>query len=136
MISRIAGIFYNINSRKNVNYLSNRPEQKKLRRYLEENKDPVCIICQKNHPPYILECAHIKPRTICNKSERLDIGVVNWMCRNCHRIYDKGDVGIFNGKLFKSEGILEYDFKDNFKTEEYFKSKEYFDYQYKNIFKK
>ena len=136
MISRISGILYNISSPKYIKYYSSRPEQKRLRNYLERNKDPTCIICQQHLPLYLLECAHIKPRTICSKSERLDIGVVNWMCRNCHKIYDKGDIGILNGKLFKSDILDNYNLKFNFKEEEYLRSQKYFDYQFKNIFSK
>ncbi len=136
MISRLVGIYYNMYSGPNyARFSSYRPEHKKLRTYLEKNKQPVCIICQQNLPPYILECAHIKPRTICNDTERLDIGVVNWMCRNCHKIYDKGDIGVFNGRLFKSNLLGNYDLDFNFKEEEYLRSEEYFKYQFKNIFK-
>ena len=119
-----------------IRFMSSRPEQRKLRNYLIKNKDKKCIICQGHHPDYLLECAHIKPRCISNSNERNDVNIVNWMCRNCHKIYDKGDIGINEGKLEKSFFIEEFDFKDNFNHNEWFTSKEYFEHHYQFIFKK
>ena len=83
------------------------------------NKEMKCIICQKNHPKYLLECAHIKPRYLSTDWERNDVNIVNWMCRNCHKIYDIGDITIDEGILIKNDFIKSYDFKDNFNFEEY-----------------
>ena len=118
-----------------IRQMSSRPEQRKLRKFLLDNKEHKCIICQKNHPPYLLECAHIKPRCMSSNVERLDFNIVNWMCRNCHKIYDKGDIGIDNGFLIKSEFVKIYDFDGNFKESEYERSKKYFNYHLKNIYK-
>ena len=118
-----------------VRYMSSRPEHYKIRKYLLENKEQKCIICQKNHPPYLLECAHIKPRALADSVEKNDYAIVNWMCRNCHKIYDKGDISVKDGILIKNEYIEEFDFISNFKTEEYEKSSKYYEFHYKNVFK-
>ena len=119
-----------------IRYMSSRPEHNKLRNLLIKNKERKCIICQMHHPDYLLECAHIKPRCISDNKERNDINIVNWMCRNCHKIYDKGDIGINEGQLEKSFFIEEFDFIDNFNDKYWMESKVYFDYHYNNIFKK
>ena len=142
MITRIVNLmYYNFSrisyySQDTRRYKSYRPEQKKLRKYLIDNKEMKCIICQRNLPHYLLECAHIKPRCLSSNKERIDFNIVNWMCRNCHKIYDKGDIGITNGELVKNDFICEYDFIDNFNKEEWFKSENYFNYHFRNIFNK
>ena len=116
---------------------SSRPEQKKLRNYLENNKEKKCIICQKNLPHYVLECAHIKPRSVCNFNERYDFNVVNWMCRNCHIIFDRGGIGVMEGELLISKDIECFlDFEPNFKEEEFYMANEYYRYHFNKIFKK
>jgi predicted restriction endonuclease len=117
-----------------IRHMSSRPEQRKLRKFLLDNKEHKCIICQKDHPTYLLECAHIKPRCMSNEVERYDFNIVNWMCRNCHKIYDKGDIGINEGLLIKSDFIKDFDFDDNFRNEEFIRSSKYFDYHFKNIY--
>lgn len=143
MISRIVNLlhfnmprvkYYMLNE--SVRYKSNRPEQKKLRKYLEDNKERKCIICQRKLPNYTLECAHIKPRYLSNERERHDFNIVNWMCRNCHIVFDKGDIGVDNGELLKSVDIEDYDFDFNFKKEQFMMSKDYFEFHFNNIFKK
>ena len=130
MISRL------LNFRKHIRYMSSRPEQQKLRRYLLENKEHKCIICQKNYPTYVLECAHLKPRCVCNHIERNDFNVVNWMCRNCHKIYDNGDIGVNDGILIKNDFIEDFDFEDKFMENEYLGGEKYYKYHILNIFKK
>ena len=115
----------------NNRLMSSRPEQKKLRNYLIKNKQPICIICQKEYPLYVLECAHIKPRSLSTWEERYDYNIVNWMCRNCHKIYDKGTIGIKDGFLIKNSDLSNFEF--NFKTTEYNRSSKYFDYHFENI---
>ena len=121
----------------NKRFLSHRPEQKKLRNFLINNKPPTCILCQKQYPLYVLECAHIKPRCISNYQERHDFNIVNWMCRNCHKLYDYGDLSINpNGILVESNDISYFDIDFNLKLEEYHRSDKYFNYHYQHIFKK
>ena len=119
-----------------IRHMSSRPEQRKLRKFLLDNKEKKCVICQKNHPPYLLECAHIKPRCMSNDVERLDFNIVNWMCRNCHKIYDKGDIGVREGLLVKSDFMKDFDFDNNFKKDEYDRSLKYFNYHFTYIYSK
>ena len=143
MISRIVNLisfrnynfsYYNLEQKR---YKSSRPEQKKLRNYLEKNKEKKCIICQRNLPPYTLECAHIKPRMLCSIQERHDFNVVNWMCRNCHIIFDRGGIGINDGRLLISDDLKQFsDFSTNFNTEDFYMSRDYFEYHFNYIFKK
>lgn len=114
-------------------YKSSRPEQLRLRKFLLDNKEMKCIICQKNHFKYLLECTHIKPRYLSSDRERNDVNIVNWMCRNCHK-YDIGDITIDEGILIKNDFINEYDFQDNFNFEEYERSGFYFKFHKKKIF--
>lgn len=45
---------------------ASRPEQKNLRKFLINNNKPVCLLCNKYMPYCALECAHLKPRSICS----------------------------------------------------------------------
>ena len=37
--------------------------------------------------------------------KRNDNNIVNWMCRNCHIIYDKGDISINNSNIIISNRL-------------------------------
>lgn len=124
---------------------SYRPEQKRLRKWLINNKEHKCIICQRQTPLYLLECAHLKSRQYCTLKERNDTRVVQWMCRNCHKLYDSGNVAIHNeGNLeissqfdvdkYKSFINLNYD--NTLNINDYLKCKEYYDYHFNRVFKK
>jgi len=125
-----------------INYAS-RPEQRRLRKFLIDNHEPYCIICKSKAPLYLFECAHIKPRSVSNNEERNDTGIVSWMCRNCHKFYDVGDVSVidpgivvvspeFNSMIYPN--ILKID--NTFNIKDYEKNREYYDYHFQNIFKK
>jgi hypothetical protein len=115
-----------------------RLEQEALRKYLIENRENKCIICSKKLPLCLLETAHIKPRCILNKDEMMDNNIVEFMCRYCHTLYDKGYIGVDNNILYISsllgnnydidynniKGIINYN--DN--------NKIYFNFHYKYIF--
>ena len=141
MISRVASLLYlrpfdfRHYATEQRRFKSNRPEHRRLRTYLEKNKEKKCIICQRNLPHYTLECAHIKPRIFCSYQEKYDYNVVNWMCRNCHVIFDRGGIGVDDGKILISEDLEQFDdFLTNFKIDEYFMSEDYFKYHFNNIF--
>jgi hypothetical protein len=88
-----------------------REEQHLLRNYLINNKEHICIICEKKLPLCLLETAHIKPRYILNYNEKHDYNNVEFMCRYCHCLYDKGLLGINNGILHVSLYLNIYDLK-------------------------
>jgi hypothetical protein len=46
-----------------------RENQQKLRKYLIDNKDNICVICDKKLPLCLLETAHIKPYCILKKQK-------------------------------------------------------------------
>ena len=48
-----------------------------LRKHLINNTENRCIICKSRAPIYLLECAHIKPRSVSNEKERNDTGIVS-----------------------------------------------------------
>lgn len=130
-----------LNLIKNINFkylrlMSSRPEQKKLRNYLLNYKANKCLICGVIYPPYILECAHIKPRKISNKIERNDFNIVKLMCRNCHKLYDYGDIGVLDTLIYKNEIIDDIELLESIDLDEYKLSEGYFEYHFKNIYKK
>ena len=73
-----------------------------LESYLIANKQHRCILCDKELPLCLLETAHIKPRCILNNTEMNDINVVEFMCRYCHNLYDRGFLGVHKGILEQS----------------------------------
>lgn len=77
-----------------------REEQQSMRRHLIANKEHTCIICDKKLPLCLLETAHLKPRCLLNAIEKNDKNVVEFMCRYCHSLYDKGFLAV------KSDGTL------------------------------
>jgi len=125
----------NINS---IRYLANRPEQKNFRQYLINNREYKCIICNNYFPLFLLEVSHLKFRHLLTKKEIYNKNNVEFMCRNCHKLYENGWVGITNFKLNKNKEIYKYnivfnDFKENIYTDN---NKSYFDYHYLNNFKR
>ena len=127
----------NINNT-SVRSLAYRSEQKTLRKFLIDTKEYKCIICNNNFPLFLLEASHLKPRYLLSKSEIKDKNNVEFMCRNCHKLYENGWVGITNFKLDKNNKVQNYnfvfnDFNENIYTEN---NKSYFDYHYLNNFKK
>lgn len=116
-----------------------RKEQKCLRNFLVFNKDPKCIICDKNLPLCLLETAHLKPRYLTNYNEKKDTNNVAFFCRYCHSLYDNGLIAVLNGLLLVSPLLNDYDlnYSSNKRIYSYNSNNMiYFDYHFKNIFKK
>ena len=86
-----------------------RKEQRQLRNFLITNKEHICIICDKNLPLCLLETAHLKPRCILNYNEQNDTNIVEFMCRYCHNLYDNGLLSVYNGLLYVSPIINNFD---------------------------
>lgn len=117
-----------------------RDNQQKLRKYLIDNKNNICVICNKKLPLCLLETAHIKPYCILKKTEILDNNIVEFMCRYCHKLYDSGYIGIDKGNLKISSslinGLYDLTYKHNVKIKSYnCDNKTYFDFHQKYIFK-
>ena len=121
-------------------FMSSRPEQKYLRKFLIDNFNTSCVICKKKLPPYLLECSHIKPRSLLCDNQLKDTNNVLFLCKYCHAMYDNGDIGINDYNIEFSNYIL--DFEDLHLDEiKYFENdnennKIYLKYHYNNIFKK
>ena len=121
----------------NLRYLSQRKYQRSLRKYLLNHKKNKCILCNYDFPFEVLETAHLKPNYLLDKLELNDENNVELMCRNCHKFYDLGYVGVFNGSIIKNKALLKYDYNisnkyiDNYN----FHNSKYFNYHFKNIFK-
>ena len=115
-----------------------REEQQKLRSYLINNRQPICIICDKTLPLCLLETAHLKPRCTSSNSEMVDKNIVELMCRYCHNLYDNGFLSVHNGLLHVSLLINNYDLHYNRnKPITYYnlRNKKYFVFHYKYIYK-
>lgn len=87
---------------------------------------------------FIGSCSHQTLLHI-KKKEILDTNVVEFMCRYCHKLYDSGFIGVYNGHLKISQIIdCYYDltYKNNTKIKNYNdNNKIYFDFHNKYIFK-
>ena len=121
---------------------ASRPEQYRLRKHLINNREQRCVICKSKAPLYLLECAHIKPRSVSNEKERTDTGIVSWMCRNCHKFYDKGDVSVIDPGIVIISPQFNFDeypeilrVDNTFKIGDYEKNRKYYDYHFKKVFK-
>lgn len=136
MINILQRIILKKNSHIIFESYATRPEQYKLRNYLIKNKEHKCIICNKYYPLYLLECAHIKPRYIADEKERLDYNIVQWMCRNCHKIYDSGDIGIKNKKIYKTNNVLHIISNNYIDSINYNNSIHYFNFHFNNFYLK
>lgn len=118
--------------------LLSRPEQQRLRMYLLNNYPSICSLCEKKYPNFMLDCAHIKPRSKATKREINDNNIVFLLCKNCHHIYDRGYISVNKNEIIKHDLLYQYPdlIFDNiyFNNYNYFNEK-YFDYHYHNIFK-
>jgi len=117
----------------------NRPEQSKLRKYLIENREKKCIICIISKSINLLITAHLIPRYKIDKKTKYDPNIVEFMCQDCHKLYDIGEIGVYNGKLCIRD-IYEYpQYKELQNTEikcyNNF-NKKYFDKHYETIYLK
>lgn len=115
-----------------------RQEQTNIRKYLLNTREHKCYICNKKLPSDLLEAAHLKPRCILNNHEKYDNNIAELFCLFCHKLYDKGLIGIFDKILKISAKInnfdLDYNNINNIKTNE--GNEKYFNYHYKYIFEK
>ena len=121
-------------------FYSSRPEQKYLRNYLITNFDNSCMLCTKKYPLYVLECCHIQPRRSLAKKYYRDTNNVLLLCKNCHSIFDNGDVGIKYDKIETNDILKDYpdidlNYIDNFEFTS-LENEKYLNYHYINIFKK
>ncbi len=85
-----------------------RKEQGFLRKQLFNHNDTYkCAICGKEYPVEFLWCSHIKKREKCTPEEKLDYkNIVVPMCKfGCDDLYEKGYIGVYNGKIIQLKKI-------------------------------
>lgn len=91
-----------------------RSESSKLRRYLlQQYKTHLngchCSMCFSKLPECLLEVAHLKPRNTMKTDELLDFNNVEFMCRLCHILYDRGHISVNNNsQIMANDLILNY----------------------------
>jgi hypothetical protein len=99
-INKIISFYRKYKNRKAKYVLTKyREEQCKMRQYLINNKQHMCILCSKKLPLCLLDTAHIKPYCLLNNFEKQDTNNVEFMCKYCHVLYDKGFIGINKGNI-------------------------------------
>ena len=85
---------------KNYRLEEKRKELEILRLYLMKHKKQACFICKKKLPLFLLEITHLKLRCLLKKQEILDRNVVEFFCKHCHILYNRGFLAIYNNKLY------------------------------------
>ena len=88
-----------------------RPEYYKLRKNLLEKYENhlnncCCSLCCQNLPIELLDMAHLKPRCVLTPTEKMNINNVEFMCKLCHSIYDRGFVGINRNGIIEPSDIV------------------------------
>jgi predicted restriction endonuclease len=144
LFSKIHNLIPRTRFYKNVLYqpsflFATRPEQKKLRTFLINKKEHQCVICERKLPLCLLDAAHIKPRSIISSLERKNINNIEFMCKCCHSLFDKGLIGIYHGKIYIANEIINFNLVENenlLRKVYNNQNSKYFDFHYHNIFKK
>jgi hypothetical protein len=86
-------------------FVNLRSNQTALREYLIKHKKHECILCDKKMPLDLLHAAHLKPYPLITNRERVNRHVVEFMCLYCHKLYDKGFLGVNKGILEQSKAL-------------------------------
>lgn len=83
-----------------------RKEQAFLRAHISGGRpQATCVLCQNEYPLEFLVAAHIKKRSECSKSEKLDFNnIAALMCKaGCDDMFEKGYVFVADGVVTKNE---------------------------------
>ena len=62
-------------------------------------KEHKCIICRIDKPVKLLQYAHLNPHCDIDDTTKCNYNIVEFMCLECYKLYDNGDVSINNGYL-------------------------------------
>ena len=78
---------------------SKRPETRQLRNHLinKYNTDILgnhCSMCLQKYPLSLLDTAHLKPRYTLLDNELRELNNIEFMCKICHNLYDRGNISI------------------------------------------
>ena len=92
-------------------FSSLRPECYKLRKnllekYVNHFNNCHCSLCCQKFPNELLDMAHLKPRYVLSSIEKKNINNVEFMCKLCHSIYDRGFVGINQNGIIEPRDIV------------------------------
>lgn len=83
-----------------------RKEQAFLRvNLLKGSTEGCCVICHQVLPADLLVAAHIKKRSICKKTEKMDFkNIVALMCKlGCDDFFEKGYIGVESSKVIANK---------------------------------
>ncbi len=83
-----------------------RKEQVFLRAHISGGRpQAICVLCENEYPIEFLVAAHIKKRSECSKSEKLDFdNIAALMCKaGCDDMFEKGYVFVSGGVVTKNE---------------------------------
>lgn len=95
-------------------FSSKRPESHELRKHLinKYNTDMLgnhCSMCLKKYPLSLLDTAHLKPRHTLHQNELKELNNIEFMCKICHNLYDRGNISIDTKyNIIANTNILQY----------------------------
>ena len=92
---------------------------------------------EKKLPYFLLETDHVKPRCLLNYYDKNNYNNVIFLCRQCHVIFDKDYLSVFNNELLISNNLklLEFDLPIYTKNKHLKKEQQiFFDFHYKFIY--
>lgn len=117
-----------------------RVNQTEFRQQLLERYHKCCLCCVSD--PNLLIASHIKPWSVAEPTEKLDVNNGLLLCPNHDKLFDNGYITFDdNGKIIISERLQDNDklymnVEDNMKIDINDKNKAYMEYHRKNIFDK
>ncbi len=117
-----------------------RVNQTEFRQQLLERYHKCCLCCVSD--PNLLVASHIKPWSVAEPTEKLDVNNGLLLCPNHDKLFDNGYITFDdNGKIIISERLQDNDklymnVEDNMKIDINDKNKAYMEYHRKNIFDK
>lgn len=94
---------------------SKRPESHELRKHLivkysSDSLGSHCSMCLKKYPLSLLDTAHLKPRYTLQEHELKEVYNIEFMCKICHNLYDKGNISIdHKHNIIAKPNIFQYD---------------------------
>lgn len=113
-----------------------------LKKYRVEYGGCHCSMCLQKLPHELLDTSHLKPRYSLHYDELKNIENVQFFCKMCHSIYDRGYISVNKSGIIESDNkINQYNLSINKEIgnlySKYSSNNSHFlDWHYLNIFKK
>lgn len=80
-----------------------------IKKYKIDTLGNHCSMCLKEFPLSLLDTAHLKPRYTMPVSELTELNNIEFMCKICHNLYDRGSISIDNKyNIVAHQCILKY----------------------------